>query len=258
MQLHQLISITLLTHHNSSYLYIPVAYKRIVSTAKSSGHDNAIDVAFDTLDISNTGHLNRCDIQQFLLTAAAHTKLEDQVNESVIEAAVDALIWDLQGSDDNDEKVFITKQQFHQLFDRHPDLLTAFEDDIELSKRRSAVLSMISSERQQEWDIEDIQDETLQLVLVYTSFASGNANLPLYTWHGKLARTISEFILDNWTTGFICYTTDMERDSSFFYRCFKDGDKNGRCGTVEVEEAKVLQWIHQVGNVWLSQCGKRI
>ena len=137
---------------------IPVAYKRIVSTAKSSGYDNAINEAFDALDISNTGNLNRCDIQQFLITAAAHTKLEDQVNESVIEAAVDALIWDLQGSDDG-EKAYITKQQFHELFNRHPDLLTAFEDDIELSKRRSAVLSMISSERQQEWHVEDIEEE---------------------------------------------------------------------------------------------------
>jgi len=154
--------------HTSTYFYILVAYKRIVSTAKSSGYDNAIDVAFDTLDISNTGHLNRCDIQQFLLTAAAHTKLEDQVNESVIESAVYALIWDLQGSDDNDdEKVFITKQQFHELFDRHPDLLTAFEDDIELSKRRSAVLSIISSERQQEWDVEDIIEEEKESWLHY-------------------------------------------------------------------------------------------
>ena len=37
--------------------------------------------------------------------------------------------------------------------------MTAFEDDIELSKRRSAVLSMISSERQQEWNVEDIEEE---------------------------------------------------------------------------------------------------
>ena len=131
------------------------AYNIVISIAKSKGYNEAIDEAFNNLDSSNTGMLNRCDIQAFLSAAAAHTKLDaHDVDESIIEAAVDALIWDAGGN----EQGLITRLQFHLMFERHPDMMAVFEDDITSSQRRHSALSHMSGHTV-EWDLEELDDE---------------------------------------------------------------------------------------------------
>ena len=110
------------------------AYNIVLKTEATSGYEDAIDDAFHTLDVENTGKLERADITAFIKTAATHTKLDAQYGESVIEAAVDALIHDAGGLEDS----LITKDQFHDIFERHPDMLVAFEDPNASYKRRES------------------------------------------------------------------------------------------------------------------------
>lgn len=106
--------------------------------ASSKGYDDAIDDASDALDTAKTGKLERIEIQAFIQAAAANTKLNVQVGGEVIETAVDALIHDAGGSDDDD---FITRRQFRDIFNRHPDMLIVFEDGDLSIKRLKQLLA---------------------------------------------------------------------------------------------------------------------
>mmetsp|Transcript_15135 Transcript_15135/g.32858 ORF Transcript_15135/g.32858 Transcript_15135/m.32858 type:complete len:592 (-) Transcript_15135:397-2172(-) len=149
------------------------ACSKVISTAKNRGHTDAINEAFDVLDLSQTGSLNRCDVQAFMQAAARRTKLDVQdVNSSVIEAAVDALIHDAagggrSGGDDggvinsltstssNSVMNLITREQFHLMFDRHPDMLAVFEDSMTTSARRQSAISHMSI-------MEELEEEELE------------------------------------------------------------------------------------------------
>jgi len=73
-----------------------------------------------------------------------------------MEAAVYALIYDASGDGDGDEGAFITRQQFHDFFDRHPNMLAVFDDDdISSTRRQSALHSMISDTNDPEGEGEE-------------------------------------------------------------------------------------------------------
>lgn len=118
------------------------AYNRIISTAQAQGVQTAIDEAFDALDVTETGNLNRHDIVLFMRAAAGHTKLDKHdVNGSVVEAAVDALIHDAGGGDG--ESIIISRSQFRDIFERHPDMMSAFEDlEAAQNRRKNAIQIM--------------------------------------------------------------------------------------------------------------------
>lgn len=129
-------------------LCITVTYSKVISIARIKGHANAIDELFNALDLENTGFLTRMDVQAFMKISAEHTKLDVQdVNSSVIEAAVDALIHDASSGDGSDAEGgdegedLITREQFHDIFNRHPDMLVVFEDESASTERRENVLS---------------------------------------------------------------------------------------------------------------------
>ena len=118
------------------------AYNHAVALASTQGYSDAIDDAFDSLDTDKTGKLDRIEIQAFIQAAATNTKLDVQVGEEVIEAAVDALIHDAGGSDDD----FITRRQFHDIFNRHPDMLCCFEDADASIRRRDSARKLIMND----------------------------------------------------------------------------------------------------------------
>lgn len=115
--------------------------KSIVVTAKTKGNADAIDEAFNALDVTDTGTLNRHDVELFMEAAARHTKLDAvDVDSKVVEAAVEALFHDATGGDGDE----ITREQFRGIFDRHPDMLTVFEGGDAASARREAVKRAMS------------------------------------------------------------------------------------------------------------------
>jgi len=130
------------------------AYSIVLSTdaTTTNGYEDAIDAAFKVMDVDNSGKLERSEIQALIKTSATHTKLDVQVEESVIEAAVDALIHDAGGGDDD----FITKEQFHDIFERHPDMLIVFEDASASIHRREFAFSTMS--RDEDFDEEELKE----------------------------------------------------------------------------------------------------
>ena len=130
----------------SNYLMVSILsrhdYNLIVTTARTKGYDEAIETAFDKLKRGRAGHLSQCDIVAFFQTAAASTKLAAQEGgNSIIEAAVAALLHDVAGESDRQD---ITLTQFRDIFERNPTLLSVFEDDVALAKRIDLVSSQIT------------------------------------------------------------------------------------------------------------------
>ncbi|CAB9524713.1 generating NADPH oxidase heavy chain subunit [Seminavis robusta] len=118
--------------------------------AMEEARDAAIDAIFDRLDLDGDGLLDRQDLQALLMDAA--TKINLTIEPAVIDAAIDALIEDA-GSDEAmfsmeesytigdynsrrgnsslaclDPLDSINKAQFSNIFKRHPDMLTVFQD----------------------------------------------------------------------------------------------------------------------------------
>ena len=130
----------------SNYLMVSILsrhdYNLIVTTARTKGYDEAIETAFNKLKRGRAGHLSRFDIVAFFQTAAASTKLAAQEGgNSIIEAAVAALLHDVAGESDRQD---ITLTQFRDIFERNPTLLSVFEDDVALAKRIDLVSSQIT------------------------------------------------------------------------------------------------------------------
>ena len=88
--------------------------------------------------------------------AAEHTKLASQdVNGSVVDAAVDTLIHDASdGGEDAEGDDVITRERFRGIFTRHPDMLVVFENQTALSERREVA----SSERDNMDGEEEIEE----------------------------------------------------------------------------------------------------
>jgi hypothetical protein len=83
-----------------------------------------LELAFNNLDANNDNVLDRSELTLFMQEAAKHVRL--QVDSDVIEDAVDALLEDV--SDDKNLE-HITREQFYDIFHRHPDMLRVFEQD---------------------------------------------------------------------------------------------------------------------------------
>jgi respiratory burst oxidase len=103
---------------------------------KLKGYQAAIETAFDDLDLNKNGVLERSEIRAFMEEAARHVRLE--VEADILDAAVDALIEDV-GGEDSDH--CINRSQFLDIFQRLPDLLTAFGDAYSSDSIRSQGLS---------------------------------------------------------------------------------------------------------------------
>jgi NAD(P)H-flavin reductase len=125
---------------------------RSSNATTSDGYEDAINAAFQVMDADKSGKLERSEIQAFIQTAATHAKLNVQLGESVIEAAVDALIHDAGGGEDD----FITKEQFYEIFERHPDMLIAFEDTSASLRRRELAAS--SRFNHEDFDEEELKE----------------------------------------------------------------------------------------------------
>ena len=125
----------------------------------------AIDAAYDAM-LRATGddrrrRLERPDLVGLLRAAARHTGLD--LRRSAMEEAADALILDARyaagGEDEEDEDLEaggggvggkdagITREQFHDIFARHPDMLAVFEDDDDDAIDASAASSGVKSPR---------------------------------------------------------------------------------------------------------------
>jgi hypothetical protein len=120
-----------------------------------------LEKAFDVIDVSKLGYLTSDDLFIFFQQAAQHIGLR-QVEDELIDIAVDALLEDIatasalsstaasaapaatwtadnanQNGDNDDAAAathrHITKEQFFDIFDRHPDLMTAFGNDMSKS-----------------------------------------------------------------------------------------------------------------------------
>jgi respiratory burst oxidase len=112
-----------------------------------SGEDAALATAFDKLDLKGNGRLDRSEINIFLEEAAKHVRLE--VEQEIIDMAVDALIDSArQGKDldDDDSSRFISRDEFYDLFYRHPDMLRVFEDEQSFAALRASVRSQVTQE----------------------------------------------------------------------------------------------------------------
>lgn len=115
-------------------------------------HDKeaCLDLAFDEMDVKKNGVLDRSELYMFMEEAAKYVRL--QVEEDVVHDAVDALLQDAHQGKDLQDSV-ITREQFYEMFQRHPDLLRAFDDEESMSALKDSGISWQLSEEEQ------IQDE---------------------------------------------------------------------------------------------------
>jgi respiratory burst oxidase len=125
-----------------------------VETFKNNGKEVAIDRAFHELDYKKTGRLDRSEITKFMEEAANLIRLE--LGASVISDAVDALMEDVGAN----PKEHITREQFDDIFERHPELLRCFEDEESRSFRTSSSqnqaltpqeMQQVAKENEQVW-----------------------------------------------------------------------------------------------------------
>ena len=106
--------------------------------------------------MDKTGKLERSEIQALIKTAAIHTKLDVQFGESVLGPAVDSLIYDVGGGKSGvEDDDFITREQFHGIFKRHPDMLIAFEDERASICRKESVLRTIDEDVDEEEELKE-------------------------------------------------------------------------------------------------------
>jgi hypothetical protein len=102
-----------------------------------------LELAFNNLDVKNDNVLDRSELTLFMQEAAKYVRL--QVDSDVVEDAVDALLEDV--SDDNDLE-HITREQFYDIFHRHPDMLRVFDDESSLADLRESVRSHQLSQKE--------------------------------------------------------------------------------------------------------------
>mmetsp|Transcript_25163 Transcript_25163/g.37013 ORF Transcript_25163/g.37013 Transcript_25163/m.37013 type:complete len:736 (-) Transcript_25163:289-2496(-) len=90
----------------------------------TKGKERSIEEAFRGLDIQGNNRIDREDLEAFFEEASHTIKLP--LDDKVINAAIDALIEDVGGDDENN---YITRDQFAKMFQQHPELYQFFEDD---------------------------------------------------------------------------------------------------------------------------------
>jgi respiratory burst oxidase len=153
---------------------------------KKDGKQAAIDRAFNELDIKKDGKLDRSEINAFMTQAAELIGLE--VASTVIDDAVDALMDDVGASLTKD----ISKDQFDDIFQRHPDLLKCFDDEASVSfqKRESLNHKMSIVELQEDeqdnlevWVHAHAKWKSEKVALVWT-FLYVAANIVAFTYKG--------------------------------------------------------------------------
>jgi len=121
-----------------------------------------LHLAFDELDVSCTGELSRGDIFAFFRQAATNMRLQN-VEDILIDMAVDALLEDVGGAAavattaQDHAKETITRDQFLNIFRRHPDLMRAFEDEDSLSQMRQSVRENLNEDARWEQELENEQ-----------------------------------------------------------------------------------------------------
>lgn len=145
--------------------------QRSMQEYKLHGKQAAINRAFEELDVSKDGCLDRQEITAFMGEAAKVIKLD--VPETVLSDAVDALMEDVGAS----LTKHISKEQFDQLFERHPDLLKCFDDEVSVAVMQRRIST---SER----TLEEVQEEERE---------------NLEVWENMHARWKSEKVLIVWT-----------------------------------------------------------
>ena len=136
---------------------ITASLRRSHALLITDGKDACIENAFNDLDLKKNGVLDRSELCIFLEEAAKHVRL--QVEKETIEDAVDALMEDARQGDESTDTTFITRAQFYDMFQRHPDMLRVFEDQESMSLLRKSVRSsQLSPEekRQDENEMEEV------------------------------------------------------------------------------------------------------
>jgi len=169
--------------------------KSVVSSSavyRVKGRETAIGQAFDDLDIKKNGLIDREEATAFMEEAVKYVGLKTE--SEVVEAAVDALIYDAGGGDEND---CITRSQFFNIFERHPDLLTVFQDEETSSSVRESIRNRVVSkvelneetvDNEQVWAHAHTEWKNRGVALVWLSLYIA-ANIIAFTYKGiKYAR----------------------------------------------------------------------
>jgi FAD-binding domain/Ferric reductase like transmembrane component len=135
-----------------------------------------LEKAFSVIDVSNAGYLTSSDLFIFFQQAAQHIGLKS-VEDELIDIVVDALLEDITTAAKNQTggagaaaaapaatelvEGHITKEQFFDIFERHPDLMTAFGDDMSRSTLayydKKHTLDDKEQEEEEEWQENDAQ-----------------------------------------------------------------------------------------------------
>lgn len=113
---------------------------------KKNDREACLEVAFNEMDIKKNNRLDRSELYIFMEEAAKHVRLE--VDQDVIHDAVDVLLEDAQQG--NAEGSFITKEQFYDMFQRHPDMMRVFDDEESIAALRESGVSWELSPDEQE------------------------------------------------------------------------------------------------------------
>jgi respiratory burst oxidase len=156
---------------------------------KVKGKQAALDRAFNDLDASKNGLLEREEVAAFMEQAAREIKLF--VPNSVIMDAVDALMEDVGALGSN----HITKKQFDELFERHPNLLRCFDDEVAVSdlKRKASRRPLTREEiEDKEREDEEVWESMPQMhwksenVRLFWGFVYFAANIATFTAKGVM------------------------------------------------------------------------
>jgi respiratory burst oxidase len=160
--------------------------QRSIREFKLHGKQAAINRAFEELDVSKDGRLDRQEITAFMGEAAKAIKLD--VPETVISDAVDALMEDVGAS----LSQYVSKEQFDELFERHPDLLKCFDDEVSVAdlKRRISMSERTVEEEEEEekenlevWENMHARWKSEKVLIVWT-FLYVAANIIAFTYKG--------------------------------------------------------------------------
>lgn len=122
--------------------HLDSSVRSCIEEFKTNGKQAAVDRAFAEMDIKRNGQLDKSEITTFMEEAAKVVKL--QVNHDLIEDAVEALLEDVGCID------HITKDDFNNIFERHPDLLRCFDDEVSVATRRRTCSEFHQDELQEE------------------------------------------------------------------------------------------------------------
>jgi hypothetical protein len=108
---------------------------------------DSVQVLFDEIDIDKVGKLQRADLKLFLRERADSMNLH--LADDVIDLAVEALLQD---------KEYLTRDQFTEMFQNHPDLYCCFDTKSSLQMRKLKVsMSGLTRAEQDESKRENVE-----------------------------------------------------------------------------------------------------